>query len=66
MKKVATYNQAIRWIAREDETYIRDDPEEICDLISIMMVADLFERSNVLVAEDVIKLRKKEDQKKKS
>lgn len=50
--KPARYAYAIRWIAHNDEPTERD-PKRIADLISVLLVADLFGIYENEVAEDV-------------
>lgn len=52
----AEYRKAIEWIAGNDEPGVMDWIE-IVDLISVVMVADLFKVSANEVAKDVIEIR---------
>jgi hypothetical protein len=56
--KRASYRTAVQWIADNDEPTITD-PAEMDGLISVLLVADLFEVESSKVAADVIALRKK-------
>ncbi|MBY0561501.1 hypothetical protein [Hyphomicrobium sp.] len=53
---MASYSQAISWIAENDED-AETDPEVIASLISVMMVADLWDKEPETVARDVLKKR---------
>lgn len=54
--KRPSYKQAVNWIAGNDEPGILDR-EEMMNLISVVMIADLFEVEPIKVADDVIKAR---------
>src|SRR5688572_11386642 len=55
-KNIAGYAQAIDWIAYNDETS-ETSVETLAQLISVMMVADLFDRSPEAVAQRVLDRR---------
>lgn len=54
----ASYKRAIEWIAVNDETACTD-VEELSALVSVVMVADLWERDPVDVAKDVLRSRRR-------
>ena len=56
--KRASYREAIKWIADEDEPTIMD-PEVISGFISVLLIADIFDVSSKKVAADVLKQREK-------
>lgn len=60
---MAKYKDAVAWIAYNDETDLRmpDDLPTIQDLVTVLLVADLWGKPQRKVAEDVLKLRKAED-----
>jgi hypothetical protein len=53
----ASYRDAIRWIAENDEGG-ETDPEVIADMITALLVADLFGKEPAAVAAAVIRKRK--------
>lgn len=54
----ASYERAIEWIAENDETG-ETDPTVIADLISVVLVADLWGKEPLQVARAVINRRNK-------
>lgn len=54
--KTVRYSQAVEWIALHDEAGTLDY-SEIVGLVSVLMIADLFDKDNVKVAKDVLKVR---------
>lgn len=52
-----TYKFMIDWIARNDEPTVTD-PEALSGLATVAMLADLSKRDQLLVAKDVVALRK--------
>lgn len=57
--KNASYRQAVRWIAFNDEEDCMD-VETMSGMISVQLIADIFGHNDEKVAADVIRLRKKE------
>ena len=51
--KRASYRHAIFWIAMNDDADVTPDADEAVGLISVALVADLFEVSPKKVARDV-------------
>lgn len=51
--------RAVQWIADEDEQMLID-PNEIQDLITVQLVADLFGKEPIEIATKVSKIRKAE------
>lgn len=58
MAKRASYREGIDWIALNDEPGT-DDPAVVADQISVLLLADLFEKEPEEVAHAVIRHRKK-------
>ena len=58
MTKRPSYTGAVEWIARNDEPTARY--EQLIDLISVVLVADLFGIEAAKVAADVERYRNKE------
>lgn len=56
---MVSYEKAIEWIAENDET-AEINPEELQSLISVVMVADLWNKLPFKVANDVAKKRLKD------
>jgi hypothetical protein len=56
--KRASYRAGVDWIALNDDPTIMD-AEVVASLISVCLLADLFEKSQEDVARDVIRQRKK-------
>lgn len=56
---MASYRQAVRWIAENDEG-AETQAWKMSTMISVVLVADLFNKEPMKVAEAVIRLRKKE------
>jgi hypothetical protein len=52
----ASYREAVRWIADNDEPD-EDDPEFVSELISVQLVADLWRKSPGQVARAVVRAR---------
>jgi hypothetical protein len=55
--KRASYREAIKWIARNDESANDDDIEATRDLISVSLIADLFDVAAEIVAQEVHRKR---------
>lgn len=55
---MARYAEAVDWIANNDECTERD-AEVIAELISVVLVADLWQKEAEDVAADVLKVRKR-------
>ena len=54
------YKFAVEWISFNDEpmvTHLTEKKDEISSLISVVLVADLFEKTPEKVAKDVLKYR---------
>jgi hypothetical protein len=56
--KQASYRAGVAWIAENDEPGDRD-PETVAELISTMLLADLFGAEPERVATDIIRYRAK-------
>lgn len=61
MAKRASYRHGVSWIALNDEP-VEMDPQEIASLISVLLLADLFEVEPLKVAQDIVKIRIREFQ----
>lgn len=57
MAKSKLYRQAVQWIADNDET-AEQDPNVMKDLISVLLVADLFGVSPETVAQEIVAYRR--------
>lgn len=55
-RKTAKYDDAVYWIARNDEPG-ENDANVLKDLISIVLTADIFDRDPKAVALDVVRTR---------
>lgn len=60
-RKVPSYRKAVEWIALNDDSGSSDahNPEVVESLISVVLVADLFDVPQFNVALDVVKFRMK-------
>lgn len=58
MTKRASYREAIRWIAANDEDWNDDDIDFAADMISVQLVADLWRKDPREVARLVLRERK--------
>lgn len=56
--KLLSYHEGILWIAENDESAERN-VEIISELATTMLLADLFKRTYIEVAQDVLKQRKR-------
>ena len=56
--KRASYRQGVAWIAEEDEPSVTDS-EQVADMISVSLLADLFAKDAEKVAADVVRFRVK-------
>lgn len=59
--KRASYRQGVAWIAENDEP-AEPRIDEICLLISVNLLADLFDKDPMDVARDVLKYRDRKNQ----
>jgi hypothetical protein len=57
--KRASYREAIKWIARNDESANDDDFEATRNLVSVCLIADLFDVATEIVAQEVHRVRAK-------
>jgi hypothetical protein len=53
-----SYKKAVSWIAENDEP-TESDPVVVSEMISVSLVADLFDKDPLRVAADVISCRRK-------
>lgn len=53
--------RAVDWIAHNDEEGTNSDVEEVSQLMTVALVADLFGKSTRDIAERVIKVREQEE-----
>lgn len=58
MRKTPIYMDGVSWIAENDEPTL-DDVNEISNLISVLLLADLFGRTPEEVAIDVLRVRER-------
>lgn len=58
--KRASYREAVAWIAFNDEPSDRN-PETVAEIISVVLIAELFGTTAERVAGDVIRFRDKDD-----
>lgn len=58
---MATYNQAIEWIALNDDTDFLDDTEVDTISVTASMVADLFSKDDETVVRDLRRALKREN-----
>ena len=54
-RRQSKYTAAVQWIADNDET--ASDAETMSDLISVVLVADVFDTTTEAVVRDVMKCR---------
>lgn len=59
--KRASYRAAIFWIAHNDSAgdYNALKVEDVANLVSVALIADIFHKGQLQVARDVVKFRKK-------
>ena len=62
--KRASYRHAVWWIAMNDDYDLTGDEEEVFGIVSVALVADVFEVDQRKVARDVVRARQKEEKKK--
>lgn len=57
----ASYREAIRWIAVNDSAAddTANDPQTVSELVSSVLIADLFDVDSLKVGKDVVRARKK-------
>lgn len=59
MGKRASYRYGVAWIAQNDEAG-EDDLDVVAEMISVLLLADLFDKTPETVASDVLRRRQKE------
>ena len=52
------YRAAVAWIAANDED-AEQDPEEVAQQMTVCLVADLWDKSTMIVARDVLRYRRR-------
>lgn len=57
--KRASYKEAIQWIAENDSATDdgADDPQTVSELVSSVLVADIFDVPTLKVGQDIVKFR---------
>jgi hypothetical protein len=60
--KRASYRHAVRWIASNDSSGDEDalEVDEVSSLISVALIAEIFDTDSEKVARDVVRARKRE------
>jgi hypothetical protein len=60
-KRKASYEDAVMWIAHNDDPGDREalNEDSVSDLTTVRLVADIFQRDSLQVGRDVVKERQK-------